>query len=458
MSYRVVLLDVYSAFIAFLMSIHPRLGEKSLARILRKECMHRIWYFLRRSSNGERGCFAKNFIPKHALILCDQTRFYCSTPSVSGKRDLYFDPWWVANPRVAVMEAGLVVSLVAEMTLADISKDIENLCSGKPKCMPIAQKAWEMACQGYPVQNAKELFREIWEKVVANYFVVPTYSQTNPIAVILSVLGSMFNHSCAPNAVWNATPGKLWIHASEDIPEGKEITIPYGVCNKYMNQKMMENRYNGNERIQGNLPFDGPCCCKICTDPKIKPSPSIEQVVKSSEARMLIQAMQKFGAEKVFPLIRKQFNGLLDPTSPEFCPPYAIAVLQDAAYADILEAALLYIKVLNFYCDTIQNRCMALVKIAQCYCNIKDVTSALHYWIILVDLHQTHYGNLEFLRREAEMFGALRMLMRVSDGEHCFKCWQKRETQVCGKCKRFRYCSPECQKADWPEHKKICKK
>ena len=414
---------------------------------------------VRKSKGKGRGCFALKITPKGTLILCDVTKFYCSTPALDGQRHGYFDPHWIAKPAVAVLQpAGLLVSLVAEMTLANASAELDTLCSGEPKCMPAAEAAWKMACTGYPVQAHKDLFCQIWKKTVPNYFVVPVYNQEHPIAVLLSIPGSMFNHSCVPNAVWNCTPGNIWIHASRDIQPGEEITIPYGVCNKYINQGLMENKYKAGERISGNLPFDGSCFCALCTDPKTKTAPQIEQVVKSSRASGLIQAMQQFGAEKVFPLIKKEFGGLLDPKSKEFCIPYAIAVLQDAAYANILEAALLYNQVLDVYCDSIQNRCMALIKIVQCYCNIKDVTSALHYWIILVDLHQTHYGNLEFLRREAEMFGGFEVMMQVSDGEHCFKCWQESDTQVCGRCKRFRYCSAECQKADWTEHKKLCKK
>ena len=138
------------------------------------------------------------------------------------------------------------------------------------------------------------------------------------------------------------------------------------------------------------------------------------------------------------------------------CP--EVAVLQDASYAGILDASLLYLEVLDVYCDSIQNRCMALIKIVQGYCHIKDVSSALHYWLRLKDLHITHYGGLEFLHREAEMIGAFEVMMQVSDGEHCFKCFKRLPTSVCGKCKQFRYCSSECQKADWPKHKMHCKK
>ncbi|KAI9021367.1 hypothetical protein DFJ74DRAFT_707321 [Hyaloraphidium curvatum] len=33
-----------------------------------------------------------------------------------------------------------------------------------------------------------------------------------------------------------------------------------------------------------------------------------------------------------------------------------------------------------------------------------------------------------------------------------------RKFQVCAKCKMVKYCSVECQRADWPEHKQVCGK
>lgn len=39
----------------------------------------------------------------------------------------------------------------------------------------------------------------------------------------------------------------------------------------------------------------------------------------------------------------------------------------------------------------------------------------------------------------------------------CFKRSTK-EMNHCARCKKYRYCSSECQKKDWPAHKKICMK
>jgi hypothetical protein len=41
--------------------------------------------------------------------------------------------------------------------------------------------------------------------------------------------------------------------------------------------------------------------------------------------------------------------------------------------------------------------------------------------------------------------------------EKCRHCMQRKERLlVCNRCKRAKYCNRECQKADWPTHKKLC--
>ena len=45
----------------------------------------------------------------------------------------------------------------------------------------------------------------------------------------------------------------------------------------------------------------------------------------------------------------------------------------------------------------------------------------------------------------------------LPQGKECFHCLQRPEkTRLCRNCKARRYCSEECQAADWPKHKEIC--
>lgn len=37
-------------------------------------------------------------------------------------------------------------------------------------------------------------------------------------------------------------------------------------------------------------------------------------------------------------------------------------------------------------------------------------------------------------------------------------CTNSTKLKICTRCKDVKYCSTECQKADWPVHKQICKK
>ena len=36
--------------------------------------------------------------------------------------------------------------------------------------------------------------------------------------------------------------------------------------------------------------------------------------------------------------------------------------------------------------------------------------------------------------------------------------WNKKSTKTCSQCYMVRYCSSECQRLNWPAHKKFCKK
>lgn len=55
----------------------------------------------------------------------------------------------------------------------------------------------------------------------------------------------------------------------------------------------------------------------------------------------------------------------------------------------------------------------------------------------------------------AEMLG-LSPLAPMPSPTHCPRC-KEQATKTCGGCKNIAYCSAECQQADWPTHKVLCK-
>ncbi|KAK9442305.1 hypothetical protein VB005_03364 [Metarhizium brunneum] len=48
------------------------------------------------------------------------------------------------------------------------------------------------------------------------------------------------------------------------------------------------------------------------------------------------------------------------------------------------------------------------------------------------------------------------MPANTKDPSRCTVC-DKHDARFCGRCKSARYCSEECEKADWPTHKLLCK-
>ncbi|KAI0751022.1 hypothetical protein C8Q80DRAFT_1307690 [Daedaleopsis nitida] len=60
-------------------------------------------------------------------------------------------------------------------------------------------------------------------------------SETRPTG--LYPLASLFNHSCAPNAIWYCVGDAIVIRAAEPIATGTEITIPYSVEESYQDRQ-----------------------------------------------------------------------------------------------------------------------------------------------------------------------------------------------------------------------------
>ncbi len=53
-------------------------------------------------------------------------------------------------------------------------------------------------------------------------------------------------------------------------------------------------------------------------------------------------------------------------------------------------------------------------------------------------------------------FAAIKAVSNKMLGEYCMICGKQNELSRCGRCKKVFYCSRECQKADWQNHKPNC--
>ncbi|EPY38800.1 MYND finger domain-like protein [Angomonas deanei] len=73
-------------------------------------------------------------------------------------------------------------------------------------------------------------------------------------------------------------------------------------------------------------------------------------------------------------------------------------------------------------------------------------------------------GNPECTLQAEAQFMLDMELAQTADGgvgrQRCFKCNKEgaggKPLMRCSKCKVAKYCSPECQRADWFIHKKVC--
>lgn len=81
----------------------------------------------------------------------------------------------------------------------------------------------------------------------------------------------------------------------------------------------------------------------------------------------------------------------------------------------------------------------------------------LNYWL----RHRTRIAAALPAELEGRALAAEAMKFIVSDlkqvhlGKLCARCGMHAERQ-CSRCRRARYCSVDCQRAHWPEHRGVC--
>lgn len=67
-------------------------------------------------------------------------------------------------------------------------------------------------------------------------------------------------------------------------------------------------------------------------------------------------------------------------------------------------------------------------------------------------------GNKELIKIQQAEWQKLFAIVKKQAGPRCAKCKQQPDDlKLCTGCKTASYCSRECQKTDWKEHKVICK-
>jgi hypothetical protein len=242
------------------------------------------------SDSASLGIFATDNLLKDTKILVDRTNYFgCNGPGLGNSRanlggaegcgdrlhpnivedGVGHDLRWVRE-RAGTHAADPL--LLCRILLACIRADVES---------PLDQPAVARLTAAYHRQDASTfqldrdfaIINDALEQFGIDIFANHRYdtwvlftisarlhnnSWTNPIAVSLNPLFSLFNHSCDPNAEWQTQKDHRTVvmRTSRDVMEGEQLLVEY--------DSFVHDEAVGERRHRLARWIDGPCMCRRC--------------------------------------------------------------------------------------------------------------------------------------------------------------------------------------------------
>jgi hypothetical protein len=242
------------------------------------------------SDSASLGIFATEDLPKDTKILIDRTNYFgCNGPGPGNSKanlggtqgcgdrlhpnivedGVEHDLRWVRE-RAGTHAADPL--LLCRILLACVQADVES---------PLDQPAVARLTAAYHRQDARTfhldrdfaIVNEALEQFGIDIFANQEYdtwvlftissrlhnnSWTNPIAVSLNPLFSLFNHSCDPNAEWKTQKDHRTVvmRTSRDVMKGEQLFVEY--------DSFVHDEAVGERRHRLARWIDGPCMCRRC--------------------------------------------------------------------------------------------------------------------------------------------------------------------------------------------------
>jgi hypothetical protein len=242
------------------------------------------------SDSASLGIFATANLPKGAEILVDRTTYFgCNGPGLGNSRANLEGAAGCGDrlhPNIVEDGVGHDLQWVRERA-GTHAADPLLLCRILLACVrglvesPLDQPAVARLTAAYHRQDARTfhldrdfaIVNDALEQFGIDIFANQEYdtwvlftisarlhnnSWTNPIAVSLNPLFSMFNHSCDPNAEWNTQKDHRTVimRTSRDVVKGEQFFVEY--------DSFVHDEAVGERRQRLARWIDGPCMCHRC--------------------------------------------------------------------------------------------------------------------------------------------------------------------------------------------------